>query len=175
MRRCIALLCAMVLLLLAPIQAYAVGDGNIDGGGGDMGSGSTSSYWSPGNDGVRITIIRDSDNAPVSASIDFSNVNTSSVQVHFGKVNKISYRGGQALSPLFGLYRSIKPQLSMPRIISASGGSNIPAIKAYFCREGTIRDIANATGFSYDALISGEYKILLEPIAYFTTKAPFMR
>ena len=33
--------------------------------------------------------------------------------------------------------------------------------------EGTIRDISNITGFNYDTLINGDYKILIEPIAYF--------
>ena len=55
----------------------------------------------------------------------------------------------------------------MPRIVSSNGSSNIAAIRSYFCREGTIRDIANATGMDYDTLINGTYKILLEPIAYF--------
>lgn len=55
----------------------------------------------------------------------------------------------------------------MPRIVSSNGSNNIAAIRSYFCREGTIKDIANATGFNYDTLITGDYKILLEPIAYF--------
>lgn len=174
MRRWLALLLAVTMLICCSTSAYAVGEGNIDGGGSGMGSGSSTSYWNPGNDGVRITIVRDSDNTPVSIPIDFSNINTASVQIHFGKLNKISYRDGQALSTQFGLYESIKPQLTMPQIISSSGGNNIPAIKSYFCREGTIRDIATATSFDYDDLISGEYKILLEPIAYFKFQGIFM-
>ena len=175
MRRWLALLLAVIMLVCCATNAFAVGDGNIDGGGSGMGSGSSTSYWNPGNDGVRITIVRDSDNSPVSTPVDFSNINTGSVMLHFGKVNKISYRNGAALTPIVnGGYRSIKPQLTMPQIISSNGGNNIPAIKSYFCREGTIRDISTATSFDYDDLIGGEYKILLEPIAYFKFQGIFM-
>ena len=54
----------------------------------------------------------------------------------------------------------------MPRIISTNGRNNIEAIKKYFCSEYVVKFIAEETGMDYDTLISGEYKILLEPIAY---------
>ena len=55
----------------------------------------------------------------------------------------------------------------MPRIISTSGNNNIEAIKQYFCSEYVIKRIADVTGMNYDVLIGGEYKILLEPVAYY--------
>ena len=55
----------------------------------------------------------------------------------------------------------------MPRIISTNGRNNIEAIKKYFCSEYVVKFIAEETGMDYDTLISGEYKILLEPIAYY--------
>lgn len=131
-----------------------------------MGQGNGQNSWSPGRDGVRITVIRDSDNTPVSSSVDFANGANGDIKIHFGAVSKISYRSG-GLTPHNGNYYSIKPSNAMPRIVSSSGGNNIAAIRSYFCREGTIRDIANATGFDYDKLIGGEYKLLLESMAFF--------
>lgn len=56
----------------------------------------------------------------------------------------------------------------MPRIISSNGQSNIEAIKKYFCSEYVVKRIADITGMNYDTLIGGDYKLLLEPVAYFT-------
>lgn len=167
MKRLISFMLAVVLAICLAIPAFAA-DSNIDGGGGGMGQGTSQNKWTPGRDGVRVTVIRDSDNAPVSTSIDFSNQSNRDVVIHFGNVSKLSYRSGSGLTPHNGNYYSVIPANAMPRIVSSNGGNNIAAIRSYFCREGTIRDIASATGFSYDDLISGSYKILLEPIAYFT-------
>ena len=162
------LICALLLLAMLfslAVPAFAA-DPNIDGGGGGMGQGTGQNSWTPGRDGVRITVVRDSDNKPVSTPIDFANGSNSDITFHFGNVSKISYRT-KGLTPHKGNYYSIKPANTMPRIISSNGSNNIAAIRSYFCREGTIRDIANATGLDYDTLISGKYKILLEPVAYF--------
>lgn len=148
------------------VPAFAA-DSNIDGGGGGMNQGTAQNSWTPGRDGVRITVIRDSDNTPISTPIDFSNGSNGDMAVHFGKVSKISYRSGSTLTPHTSKYVCYQPSQAMPRIVSSNGSSNISAIRSYFCREGTIRDIANATGMDYDTLINGKYKILLEPIAYF--------
>lgn len=163
------LICALLLLAMLfslAVPAFAA-DPNIDGGGGGMGQGTGQNSWTPGRDGVRITVVRDSDNTPVSTPIDFSNGTNSDMAVHFGKVSKISYRTGTGLTPHTSKYDCYQPSQAMPRIVSSNGSSNIAAIRSYFCREGTIRDIANATGLNYDTLINGKYKILLEPIAYF--------
>ena len=165
MKRLISFLLAVVLTISLAIPALAA-DSNIDGGGGGMGQGTSQNSWSPGRDGVRVTVIRDSDNAPVSTPIDFSNQSNRDVVIHFGNVSKLSYRSGSGLAAHNGNYYSVIPANAMPRIVSSNGSNNIAAIRSYFCREGTIRDIASATGFSYDDLISGSYKILLEPIAY---------
>ena len=158
MKRLICALLLLAMLFSLSVPAFAA-DPNIDGGGTSQNS------WTPGRDGVRITIVRDSDNTPVSVPIDLSNGTNGDMAVHFGKVSKISYRSGIGLTPHTSSYVCYKPSQSMPRIISSNGSSNIAAIRSYFCREGTIRDIANATGFDYDTLIGGKYKILLEPIA----------
>lgn len=160
-----SLLLLTVLNLMSP--AYAA-DPNIDGGGGNTNEATGTSWWSPGRDGVRITVIHDSDNAPVTDPIDFSNGGNSDIAVHFKKLNKLSYCKGEEIVPVGYKYQCIKPRKAMPYIIdSKSHPANIAAIRSYFCRKGTIMDIAAATGIAYEELISGGYKILLEPIAYF--------
>ena len=120
-------LCVLMLFSIS-IPVFADGDPNLDGGGGGMDQGSGANSWTPGRDGVRITIVRSDDNLPASAPVDFTNGNTNDTQIHFGALSKINYRGGQAITPQKGGYYSIKPAQSMPTIVSASGGNNIPAI-----------------------------------------------
>jgi len=165
------LLCLVLLLCSLPLTALAEnpGDGNLDGGGGGMGSGTSSNFWSPGNDGVRITIVDAETGNAVSASVDFSNRDQPSSILFFGYVSKVQYRAGTSLSiHSGGGYSSVKPANAMPTIVSSSGNSNIEAIKQYFCSEYACMMVADATGFDYERLIGGDYKLLLEPIAYFT-------
>lgn len=159
---------SMLFSLMIPISVSAIGDGNIDSGGGGMGSGTSKNKWSPGYDGVRISVVRASDNSVVTIPIDFTNKNPPSTMFHFGKVCKIQYNNGRNLSPIQGSYVYFNPAQSMPRIASTNGSNNIEAIKKYFCSEYTIKRIAEITGMNYDVLIGGEYKLLLEPIAYYT-------
>lgn len=133
-----------------------------------MGSGTNLNYWSPGDEGVRVTVVRASDRTPVTVPIDFTNKNPGHL-MHFGKVSKIAYTGGRALIPSTGTYTCNKPDITIPKIISSgSGSSSIEEIKRYFCSEYMIMTISEITGFDYDTLINGDYRILLEPIAYMT-------
>jgi len=161
------LMILMIFSLLVPVNAFADGDGNIDTGGGDMGSGTSTNVWNPGNEGVRVTVVRSSDHAIVTTPIDITNKQPSASIYHFGKVSKVQYSSGRALSPVKGGYASVKPSQSMPKIISTSGKNNITAIKKYFCSEYLVKLIANQTGMNYDVLVSGDYKLLLEPMAYY--------
>jgi len=168
-KRIIYFLTVLILFnFIMPFSVFAVGDGNIDSGGGNMGSGTSQNKWSPGNDGVRITVVRASDHSIVAIPIDFTNKSPTNVRLHFGKVSKISYNGGRALAPSTSSYSFINPGQEMPRIVSTNGSNNIEAIKKYFCSEYTIKRIADIIGINYDTLINGEYKLLLEPIAYYT-------
>lgn len=157
----------MLFSLLTPVTVYANGDGNIDSGGSGMGQGTSTNVWSPGNEGVRVTVVRSSDHAVVTTPIDFTNKPPSSTIYNFGKVSKIQYNNGRALSPVKGGYTCIKPSQSIPKIISTNGSNNIDEIKKYFCSEYLIKLVANQTGMNYDLLINGDYKLLLEPIAYY--------
>ena len=169
MRKKLFILIAVLLLASISISYFStadVGEGNIDGGGGGVGKNKEGYYWS-GADGVRVTIIRDSDNKAVTTSIDLTNFAVSDVEIHFGKVSKIQYKSGTALTLSMGAYTYNIPNTPLPRIVPIQGDANIETIKRYFCSEYTLKVIADITGFNYANLISGEYKLLLEPLAYF--------
>lgn len=84
-------------------------------------------------------------------------------------VCKSQYRSGTVLTPDTGSYSYINPTQSLPKIITTSSGSaSLAAIKSYFTDEQVIRSIAGYVGMNYDTLIGGDYKLLLEPIAYVT-------
>lgn len=171
MKRLISMFLSLMLLLAfcSQLNAYADGSGNIDHGGGGLGNGSNESYWNAGDEGVRVTVIRVSDHAVASASIDFTNQHPDDIQSHFGEVSKIAYSNGHALTPSAQKYAYINPSQPLPKIISFDQGqSSIEEIKSYFTDEQVLRSIASRTGFSYSVLTDGDYKILLEPVAYFT-------
>ena len=171
LKRLLAFLCCFTLVFcLFPSSAFATGgNGNIDGGGGSMGHGTSSNFWNSGNDGVRITVVDASSGTAVSSPLDFSNRAQKTSLLHFGKVNKLQYLGGAGLSLQSGAaYSCIKPTQSMPTIVSSKGQSNIEAIKRYFCSEYACMMVAQAAGVDYERMIAGEYKLLIEPIAYFT-------
>ncbi len=164
-----AFLSLVLLLALFCVPAYADtgGSGNVDGGGGNVGDATSHGSWNPGNEGVRVTVVRASDHAVVTTPFDFTNKTPSTGIYHFGKVSKLQYNGGVGLSPVKGGYSFKNPGQPMPRIISTNGTNNIEAIKKYFCSEYIVKRIADITGMDYDTLIGGEYKILLEPLAYY--------
>lgn len=165
----IFLVLALLLSILLPVIAYAEGDGNIDNGGGGMGNGNSENFWNARDEGVRITVVRANDRIAVAAPVDFTNKSPSSTTAHFGKVSKLQYNNGMLLTPHMNGYTFNNPGKDMPRIISSgSGQASIEQIKSYFTDELVIRYIADATGMNYDVMINGDYKLLLEPIAYMT-------
>ena len=168
MKRILTAIClSLALICCVSFPAFAVGDGNIDGGGGDMGDGTSTNSWTPGNDGVRVTVVRASDHAVVTTPIDFTNKSPTNVRVHFGKVSKLSYNNGKQLLPSQSAYSFVNPAQDMPRIVSTNGSNNIDVIKKYFCSEYIIKRVAEITGMEYDVLIGGDYKLLLEPFAFY--------
>lgn len=168
MKKLFTALCLILAITCCfSVPAFAVGDGNLDGGGGGMNGGTSTNSWNPGNDGVRVTIVRASDHAVVTTPIDITNKKPPSTLFHFGKVSKLSYNSGRNLSPQQGTYQYVNPPQAMPRIVSTNGSNNIEAIKKYFCSEYTVKMIANHTGMNYDVLIGGDYKLLLEPFAFY--------
>ncbi|MFA9398751.1 MAG: hypothetical protein ACERKV_10875 [Clostridiaceae bacterium] len=169
------LLCMILIISIFPQNVSANGNGNFNGGGGGLGNGTNMNYWNPGNDGIRVTVVRDRDNSVVSIPIDFSNKTQSSYIAHFGRKSKIEYVNGATLSPQMNGYIYYKPVIPMPRIIGSNSYTiNIEATKKYFCSEYALNLIANITGIKYERLISGDYKILLEPIAYMTFQGVYI-
>lgn len=170
MKRMFAFFLSLMLILgICPMSALADtgGSGNVDGGGGSMGQGTSQNSWNPGMDGVRITVVDAESGQPVSTPFDLTNKKPT-IKIHFGKVSKIQYTRGAGISPTTGNYDYYTPAQAMPRIISTgSSKANIEAIKKYFCSEYAVELVAQQTGINYDELIGGEYKLFLEPIAYF--------
>lgn len=92
----------LIMLLSGTLTAYAEGSGNVDGGGGGLNQGTKAYNW-PGNSyqGVRVTVVDAEAGGIVAGPMDFSNKNLSSVagnMFSFGKVSKMQYRNGAALT-----------------------------------------------------------------------------
>ena len=165
-KKAISILLVVVMLLSFSVTVFAEGDPNIDGGGGGMGSGTGTDSWSPGMDGVRVSIVDVESGAVMGTPIDYTN-NNPSPDYHFGKKSKIHYRNGSSLSPTTNAYHCQKPNPALPMIVSSNANNNVEAVKRYFCTDGAARMIATDFGITFETLISGKYKLLLEPIAYF--------
>jgi hypothetical protein len=173
MKRIFSVLLSLVLLLSLTSNAFAAGDPNIDTGGGGLGNGSSGNIWY-GDSGVRVTIVDAETRMPVSESIDLIKPpvyviswNSNSI-VHFGKVSKPEYNAGASLSPTFGSYYYYLPTQELPKIIATNSGTgNIAAIRSYFCDEQVLRGICGYVDFDFDTLLSGDYKLIIEPLAAF--------
>lgn len=160
------LLLSLFLVLSTGITVFAEGDGNMIGGGGGMGNGTQTDVWR-NQDGVRVTVVT-TEGAVVSTPFDLTNSNISNGIIHFGKVCKLQYSAGTSLFPN-GSYSCSKPGIALPRIIGGgSSRASIEAIKRYFCSEYAAKLVSEKTGIAFDELISGPYKLVIEPIAYFT-------
>lgn len=163
------LLFFVLFSLILPMPVYAAGEGNMDNGGGGLGSGTNTNYWSNRDEGVRVTVVKASNGGAVSPSIDLTNKNPTDIKVHFGKTCKTQYCNGAGLSARVGGYTFYNPSQSLPQIIStSSGNANLEAIKRYFTDEQVIKAIAGYVGMDFKTLTNGEYKLLIEPIAYVT-------
>lgn len=168
------LLFSLLLTLACPVQVFAAGDGNMDGGGSEMGQGTAQNFWSPGNDGVRITVVNAETGEAAAPSVDFSNKSFSKPIFHFEKYSKLDYRAGAALTPVQGNYPYHIPAATIPYIMTSNTHpANIQAIRQYFCSEFAAKMVADATGLEYETLIGGDYKLVIEPICYFTYQGNF--
>ena len=139
---------------------------NMDGGGDGMGSGTSTNSWTPGMDGVRVSIVNVDTGAVIRTPIDYTN-SSPNPAYHFGKKSKIHYRSGASLIPDTSEYIYINPSSAIPRVISSGGSNNIEAVKRFFCSEAVAITIARDFGIPFETLTSGRYKLFLEPIAYF--------
>lgn len=163
------LILVFISSFIQPYLCFAEGDGNIDTGGGGIGNGTGQNFWSTNDEAVRVTVVRGSDQIPITVPVDFTNRTPPSTLIHFGKVSKLHYSNGAALQPTTAAYTYVQPDQAIPYIILSDRATpSLESIKRYFCSEYMARRIANATGIDYDTLINGSYKLLIEPIAYIT-------
>lgn len=158
-----------LMLLISGIAAAAEGSGNIDGGGGNINQGVEGYMWYTGFEGVRLTMVDAETGMQAGTPIDFTNCDVAAVSAvifNFGKVSKLQYRNGAALTIQSGYHYYI-PEMPLPKIISTnSGKADMYAIKAYFCSEGAANMAASYTGIRTEDMISGKYKMVIEPIIY---------
>lgn len=163
-----ALLAVMFLFTGLPGTAWAVGEGNMEAGGGQTETVTGDSFWN-GDWGIRFCVVDVASQTVVSATYDASNRNSGFEDYHhYGKTNKFDYRNGASLVIQKGLYSWNTPPVTIPTIVRTSGTPDIKAIKDYFTDETVIRWIGDVTGMAYDTLISGDYKLFIEPILYYT-------
>ena len=131
------------------------------------GDGTKTNYWNPGMDGVRVSIVDVGSHSVVRTPIDLTNKVPIANVAHFGKVSKLSYNAGRGLSVSVSGYSYRNPSQSLPKIISTgSSKASIAAIRSYFTDEQVIRSIAGYAGMDFDTLIGGDYKLVVEPLAY---------
>lgn len=132
LKRLLAFLCCFTLVFcLFPSSAFATGgNGNIDGGGGSMGHGTSSNFWNSGNDGVRITVVDASSGTAVSSPLDFSNRTQKTSLLHLGKSTNCNTWAAPASpsSPALPIpaldLRNLCPQSSAARGRATSKPSN---------------------------------------------------
>ena len=169
MKRLLVFLAVVLLLIAAgePLLAMAAGDPDMDSGGGTWGHAAAGFTWRDGDDGVRVTIIDAQTGNPVSRSIDISNIDTSDIVLHFGKVSKSAYRNGATLQALADEYMKYTPAVPLPKLVNAPDQAQaLLEIKSYFTDEQVLRRIASHVGMNYENMISGAYKVMVEPMAY---------
>lgn len=158
-----------LMLLISGIAAAAEGSGNIDGGGGNINQGVEGYMWYTGFEGVRLTMVDAETGMQAGTPVDFTNCDVAAVSAvifNFGKVSKVQYRNGAALTIQSGYHYYI-PEMPLPKIISTnSGKADMDAIKAYFCSEGAANMAASYTGIRTEDMVSGKYKMVIEPIIY---------
>lgn len=170
MKKAISIITTFIIITTCiTTSVFAKGSGNIDSGsGGGTGSGTSSNKWSVGDEGVRASVIEIATQKTVKEPIDFTNKSRKDIEYYFGKTNKIMYRKGEKLKLHSNSYKYKIPPVKMPEIIDYKGSNDIGAIKKYFTSERIIKTIASTSKIPYDDLISGRYKLLLEPIVYLT-------
>ena len=165
---------ALLLSMTFHAQVFAAGSGNIDGGGSGLGQGTSQNFWSVGNDGVRITVVDAETGSPASSSIDFTNKTFNQAMIHFQKVSKIGYRSGTGMAVNTGGIVYKTPAIPLPTIMtSRSRPANIQTIRSYFCSEYAAQMMADAVGMTFEELTSGSYKLVIEPICFFTFNGNF--
>ena len=153
------------------ISAFADTDVNVDGsGGGNLGTGTQTSYWTSGDDGIRVTIVDPNNKKILTRPVDFSN-KEQVVDYYFGMGCKYHYRfWNSAKIGIFPgyTYKNIVPTAKLPKVIYGDGTNNIANIRNYFREQVHLKAICEYINFDYNSLINDGYVLIIEPIAYLT-------
>lgn len=162
---CAALALLLFLQMALPV-ASAVGEINGTNDSGLLGVGSAGNYWTPGKEGIRVTVV-DLDGNQIGGTVDYSNSSLGSAVYHFGRTTKMDYRNGYSLSLSTAGY-DWKSLYGLPKVISENGTlADMDAIKDFISTARILNQIASNAGIGFEDLIDGNHKIVIEPIAYF--------
>ena len=85
-----------------------------------MGQGTTQNFWSPGNEGVRVTVVRTEGREPVTRPIDLTNKQPAIVY-SFGKCARSPIITGRH-------WQSIRPHMSISIPHRPCRGSSVPKV-----------------------------------------------
>jgi hypothetical protein len=180
-RKFIRAISLFVGLMMLTQSVYA-GDPNIDGGGGGLGTGTSSNVWTVrsetgrsinNGDGLRVYLVNPFTGVPVSASIDITNHNVARSHMFNGQgKTKHEYNFVNDIINLTPTYNYVRVDgvQRLPRIIPANASNNtarIDAIKAWFLDRRNADWIFSQLGTNIDEVRAGGYLIGIEPIAYF--------
>lgn len=179
-RKLLSLLILLVASALFATSVFADGDPNIEGGGGGWGEGSEGNVWPSDATGrslesLRITAVDKASHSQVGTTFDWINESALEYINKVGDIfwwggNKLEYRAGgySALGNVKNIsYHGIETGNPVPPIITGHGG-NIEAIKAYFSESALyLEKISQHTGVDADKLKSGDYILLIEPVAIY--------
>ncbi|MDD2649489.1 MAG: hypothetical protein PHU22_11980 [Eubacteriales bacterium] len=150
MKRLIAAIITIAIILtLVPTGVFAA-SGNLGGGGGSLGNAVNNFYWNPGFCGARITVVTES-GTQIGSSFDWLNSSCyGAATYHFGKHSKLYYRGITNINQMSERYGDYAATVNaeMPTIVLASG-SNIDWIRSYFTGNSALTAIAARVGANY--------------------------
>lgn len=192
LKRLVIILIMMCCCACKQIEVKA--ESNMDGGGSGGGtqSGTADNYYSSGDDGVRITVIDVNTKCRASGTKTFDYYRiagkTEKSIIHFGKMCKLEYIGTGGYTNGRNLVQSSEKYLTdstgkcvayqksdLPTIVSnSSSSSDIDEIKSFFNTEDVLKSVASKSGISYESLISGSYKLIIEPIIYLTFEGKYI-
>ena len=171
--RATVLIIAAVLLCIT--VALADPDVNVDHGGGSVGTGTSEYQWANHREGIRVSVYDTELGQTVGMPRDYSNATTAQVSNWvdrwWGYHSKLYYTGtkntsGKRLSMALSPYRTYQVRgATIPEVITDASVTT-QEIKQFFRRTDVIQNIAEDFGVSYETLISGKYKLLLEPVVY---------
>jgi hypothetical protein len=161
----------LIAAMLMPGRAFAEGitNGSGSGGSGQGGTIGGNSFFTAGEFGIRVTITSRT-GAIEAAPVDIMRQNPGGIKYSFGKVCALSYIRGQGLSQQAGWPGANAVNSAMPIFMSNSyvGNQDTAGFKAWTKSENFVGWVALLTGWNADTIMSGNYKLFVEPLIAIT-------